>query len=181
MDENATRSAEYARPVAKKGKNLRLRLLLILCYLLFAAAFCVAFTVLIMIPQVIAVLPVFLWILIFYTWRSVSYEMLVRVESGKLLFGKARGKKVAELLSVRVEELLLCAPYTDEYKGKAEEFSPYTLLDYRADPAGEQVAFAVIPKDGKRLLVLFQASSSVITELRYYNKATVQDKEYYRI
>ena len=52
----------------------RKKLLLVLLYIAFAAAFCTVFLVLAKMPPVIAALPLFLWILCFFTWKYTNIE-----------------------------------------------------------------------------------------------------------
>ena len=169
-EEHSFLFAEYARPVTKKGKYGRYRLLLVLAYVLFALAYA-GFFVAVKIPQTIAVLPVFLWILVFFTWGLVSFEYSVKVDSGVLSFCKLRGKKEKVLLSLRAKELLLVAAYTQE--GLCAH-SPSKILDARSDPYTDGGYFAVWKKDGETVAVLFEGTERVIAALRYYNKEAVR-------
>lgn len=175
--ENDFYFAEYARPVAKKGKNRRMRMLLVSAYILFAILYCTAFTVLIKIPQVIALLPIFLWMAVFFTWGTVSYECAVRVSSGKLLLLKLRGKKEEALFSLPIKEFSVIAPYAKEHFSPALDGAEI-LLDHRADKDSSLAYYALFERDGKRCAIIFDAAEKVIHSLYYYNKNTVRDKNY---
>lgn len=176
--ENDFYFAEFARPVAKKGKNKRLRLLLLLAYFLFALLYVTAFTVLIMLPQVIALLPLFLWIAVYFTWGLVSYECAVRVSSGKLSFLKLRGKKETPLLTLTAKEASVIAPYAEEYLSSLKESGAEILLDHRSDPDNRFAYYALFEKEGKTYAAIFDAEEKVIHSLYYYNKNTVKDKKF---
>ncbi len=176
--ENDFYFAEFAKPVAKKGKNKRLRLLLVFAYFLFALLYVTAFTVLIMLPQVIALLPLLLWIAVYFTWGLVSYECAVRVSSGKLSFLKLRGKKEACLLSLAVKDASVIAPYAEEHLSFLRERGATIVLDHRSDPDTRLAYYALFEKEGKTCAVIFDAEEKVIHSLYYYNKNTVRDKKF---
>ncbi len=176
-NENDFYYAEYAKPVAKKGKNKRLRLLLVLAYIAFAAIYSIAFTVLIKLPQVIALVPLFIWIAVYFTWGLVSYECAVRVSSGTVSFLKLNGKKEKTLLSFMAKDAAVIAPYAEEYTAPLKEIGSI-LLDHRADKGTQTAYFAVFPHEGKNCAVIFDAEDKVIHALHYYNKNTVKDLNY---
>ena len=169
-EEHSFLFAEYARPVTKKGKYGRYRLLLVLAYVAFALTYA-GFFVAVKIPQTIAVLPVFVWILVFFTWGLVSFEYRVKVDSGVLSFGKLRGKKEKVLLDVRVKELLAVEVNTTE---NLRAYTPSQILDVRSDPYAEGGYLAVLTKKGETVAVLFEGTERVIAALRYYNKEAVR-------
>ena len=90
-EENAFRFAEFAHPVAVKGKVRRNRILLLTVLALASLAYVLLTTVAIKLPQLIALLPLFIWIVLMFTWRYVSYECATRVEDGTLSFARLFG------------------------------------------------------------------------------------------
>ena len=176
-EENSFLFAEYAKPVAKRGKNKRLRLVLILCYLLFAAAYALLF-VSINIPQVIALLPLFLWMLVYFTWGIVNYECCVRVASGKVTLLKLRGKKGKEIFSFDAKALAYALPYQDEGKERVEKEAVTKTVDLRADPTKDGYA-AVLPTEEGSVLIRFECTHAVANAMRYYNKEVIADKNFF--
>lgn len=171
-EENSFLYAEYARPVTKKGKYRKYRLLLVLAYVVFAAAYA-GFFVSVSIPQTIAVLPVFIWIFVFFTWGLVSFEYRVKVDTGVLSFGKLRDKKETVLLAVKVKELITVEPYTPD---AVKAHFPTKTVDVRSDPYVEGGYFAVFKEGKDTIAVLFEASDHLLAALRYYNKEAVRVK-----
>ncbi|MBQ8907553.1 MAG: hypothetical protein IJY71_03095 [Clostridia bacterium] len=168
MDENANRFAEYTRPVAKKGKNRRRRRLLLLGYIVFALFYCLLFTVPVKIPQVIAVLPLFLWILIFYTQRLVSYEIQVSVSGGVLAFAKLWGKKRKECARISLKSILSVERIE---KGTLPPLTKgQTVYDFRADGDAEANYLARCRDESGEALYLFEASPQLLSSIRYFNK-----------
>ena len=172
--ENEFQYAEYAKPVAKKGKVLRTRRLLLFAYILFALAFILIFTT-INIPQVIAVMPIFLWMLIFFTWRIASYECCVRASASKISCLHLHGKKEKLLYSFNAHDIVFGLPYNEDCRARLKEEKPSKVLDLRADPDEEGFAVLVKEADGSRL-VIFECTAALAAAMRYYNKSVVADK-----
>ncbi len=170
-EENSFLFAEYAKPVSRKGRFRLYRLLLILAYTVFATAY-VFFFVFVHIPHLIAILPLLVWILVFFTWGAVSFEYRVKVESGLLTFGKLRNKKEKILYTVKVKDLCCVDVYTAE---ALSSHSPTRMLDCRSEP--ETTAYFIVYKTEKEsVTVLFEATDSILSALRYYNKDAVRVK-----
>ncbi len=175
-EENSFLFAEYAKPVAKHGKNGRMRLFLVLCYILFALAYTLLF-ISINIPHVIAILPLFVWMLVYFTWGSVSYECCVRVASGRVSLLKLRGKKEKEILSFEARALRYALPYTQEAKARIAKETVTQTVDFRADPKKEGYA-AVLPTENGTVLLRFECTLPVVKAMYYYNKEVLVDKDF---
>ncbi len=167
MDESANRFAEYTRPVAKKGKNRRLRHLLLLGYIVFALLYCLLFTVPIKIPQVIAVLPIFLWILIFYTQRLVNYEIQVSVSGGFLAFAHIWNKKRTERQRIALKSIREISKLE---KGAAPQKTGFRIFDFRADADAEDAYSAICETENGEAIFYFQATPQLLASIRYFNK-----------
>ena len=175
-EENSFLFAEYAKPVAKQGKNKRMRTLLIFCYILFAVIYA-AFFASVKIPQVIAVLPVFVWMLVFFTWGNVSYECCVRVASGRVSLLKIRGKKEKEIFSFDAKAIAYALPYSEAGKARIAEETVTKTVDLRADERTD--GYAVILKgESGATLVRFECTLSVARAMHYYNKEVLVDKDF---
>ncbi len=170
MENESYNSAEYGVTKKPQGQNLALRLLLIFGYLVFAVGYCLLFTVAVRLPQVIAVLPIFLWIAVFFTWRLVSYDIEYRLEHGELIFTKLRrDKRRTVLLSVTVREAPAIAPF----HGKIPA-GDYRIYDYRGDlksPDSYRIDFA--DKEGRPAVACFEATEKLVKMLSRYNKNTL--------
>ena len=159
-EENSLHFAECAHPVSKRGKMRGRRTLLVLAYMLFAITYAVFF-VAISLPQPIAILPLFVWMLVFFTWRTVSYECCVRTEDGKISFLRLYGKKEKVLYSCPISEIV-----------RIEEGDGHTAThDFRADPVAGGGVFALIRTEKGEESFLFDVSDGVVRVIRYYNKS----------
>ena len=179
IEENSFLFAEYAKPVAKRGRNKRMRTLLIFCYILFAISYA-AFFAAITVPQVIAILPIFIWMLIFFTWGIVSYECCVRVSSGKVMLLKIRGKKEKEIFSFEAKSLLYALPYDEKGKEQIAGEKIVRTVDLRADESKDGYA-AVLPTNEGMTLIRFECTVAVANAMRYYNKEVTVNKEFLSI
>lgn len=175
-EENSFLFAEYAKPVSRHGKNKRIRTLLVFCYIIFAAAYTLLF-VSIHVPQVIAILPLFLWMLVFFTWGIVNYECCIRVASGKVTLLKLRGKKEKEILSFDAKALLYALPYNEAGKERIAKETIMQTVDLRADPTKDGYA-AVLSSNERLTLLRFECTVAVANAMRYYNKEVIVDKDF---
>lgn len=166
-EENSFLFAEYAHPVVSRGRIKRVRILLILLYFATAAAYALFF-ISISIPHLIAILPLLLWILVHYTWGSVSFEYFVRVESGTVSFGKLRGKKQRVLFSCRAKDFRFVKKKS---AASPDDLTAARTLDFRYDPTTQDCYFAVTSVKHEPVAILFHATDAVLTAMRYYNKS----------
>lgn len=173
-EENSFRFAEYARPVTKEGKNLRRRVLLVTLYICAAAAYA-AVAIAVTIPHLIAILPLLLWMLVYFTWGSVSYECCVRVASGEVQFLRLRGKREELLLSLPVKALLWARP--NDGRAANRVAVRHIVRDLRADTRAGGYA-ALLKRDGETVLLLFDCTVAVASALHYYNKEVTVDRDY---
>jgi microsomal dipeptidase-like Zn-dependent dipeptidase len=125
-------------------------------------------------PQLIALLPLFIWIALMFTWRYVSYECATRVEDGTLSFARLFGKSRRVLWSCRVSELLYAAPDTPEARAHAKALAPHAPLhDYTSGADVPLCYLAVASVNEKLHLVRFDCYDELIRTLRFYNKSVL--------
>ena len=122
--------SEYVVAKKAEGKNLLLRILLITLYVLFALFYFLFFTVVLPIVMLIALLPLFVWMLVFFTWRYAALEIEYQIHSGTVSFyhiygGRSRRK----MFEYRIKDLITVAPMDRTHE---KEFTRATLThDFR--------------------------------------------------
>ena len=168
-EENA--GANYAEfAVARKpdGKIRTQRFLFILTYLAFALAYCFVFLVLVKMGPVIAILPLFLLIMWFFTWKLTKIEYMYIVTQGYLHVYQYNGYNNAkEVLKVKLSENEGVYPAGDaDYAAFAKACE--ATLDYSAGNTTDDLYFAVFRINGKKTAVYFTASAKVLTGMRYF-------------
>ena len=170
-EENAFRYAEYAHPVAVKGRVRLQRFLLLLGVVLGSLGYVVLTTVAIRLPQLIALLPLIIWIFLLFTWRTVSYECVCRVEDGRLSLGRAVGKNYRERFSCRVKELLSIGQESEESKARARGDFPHAkTLDFTSGADVPMRCVAVACVGGQHCILRFDAYEEILRAIRFYNK-----------
>ncbi len=144
------------------------RLLFILLYAVFAAAYIVMFTVVVPMVMLIAVLPLFVLMLWFFTWKLTKIEYTYVVYQGQMHVYRNNGyNKAKEVFSSKVSENDGIYPVDDEdYKKDLE--SCEAALDFSIGKNSSDRYFAVFTVDGKKTAVYFTAAAKLLTALRYY-------------
>lgn len=168
-EENA--GANYAEfAVARKpdAKIKMQRFLFVLMYLAFALAYCFVFLVVYKMGPVIAILPLFLLIMWFFTWKLTKVEYMYIVTQGHLHVYKYDGyNKAKEVLKAKLSENEGIYPAGDsDYEPFAKECE--AELDYSAGKNTDDLYFAIFRINGKKTAVYFTASSKILTGMRYF-------------
>ena len=166
--------AEYTVSRKGEGKNRVARVLLVCAYVLFALAYSFTF-IAIKIPQVIAILPLLLWIFVFFTWRYVSYDICYRVEQGNFYVDKIIAKKRKSIFSLRVRDASEIAPLNRE---KALEHSLFDVTDLRGTSKNTDAYYIKYTRsDGKECCVYVEMTTELVKVLHRLNEKTVISKE----
>ncbi len=168
-------SFEYSAEQKCEGKWAVYKLLLILGYIAFAAAY---FTV-IFITRIIplgALIPFFLWILIFLTWRYISPDYQYTVEAGVFSFyihysSKKKSKAPRASLKISDAEKILPAGDADVF---LSEFKPLKIYSAVPSRTAENV-YVIFYKDGEGIhsAIYFVAMPDALRLLRLYNSAAM--------
>lgn len=147
----------------------RKKLLLVLLYIAFAAAFCTVFLVLAKMPPVIAALPLFLWILCFFTWKYTNIEYTYVTCKGELYIYCVNGYgKAKEVFRRRIADAEIIAPAGGEY-GEKENGNFAQVLDCSSCMSSENLYFAAYG-DTK---VYFNVSGVLLNAMKYYSSKNV--------
>ena len=176
------RDCEYTLPMARKGRNRLFRSLLLWGYVLLSIGYCLLFTAAIMIPTMIAILPMLLYILIRATWKHVSYERQTAIRSGALVFSKIYGRQRKEFFRISAKDLVLAVPNTDKYRYLAERYACRRTRDLRTGSEPSQSYIVIAPcKDGGHEAILFDTTRALVRAIAYYNDRVTVDNEYLKI
>ncbi len=138
-DSDLPNHAEYTVARRAEGKNLLARTLLVCGYVIFAATYFLAAAISGLI-QVVAMLPLFVYILVLATWRYVAFEYCVQTGAGVLRVLKVIGAgKKHQRLQISLKE--------------ASDFVP--------------VRHHALQEDRARSLVIYDCRGSTKTESAY--------------
>ena len=153
-DMESLNSAQYAYEKKQEGKLAAMKALLIFIYIAFVLGFFLFCFITRIIP-LFAVCPIFLWMLVFFTWPLVKFDITYTFAHGTLTFYKEyrwlKGKKRKELISVRTQDALRVAPYTGEQlEGK--------IYDLSSSASASSLVFIIAKdKDGHIVSVIFDS------------------------
>lgn len=166
----------YGVAKKKEGKYRTARILMILAYVAFSAAYIIGFGS-IGFFAFIAILPLILWILISLTWRFVSIEYEYCILDGEFRMLKLYGlKSMRELCRVRVSAMKTVAPYSGEYKPAADALKSANRIEAVSSMKAADIYFATFDDDGEEYAVFFEATEKTLKVLKYYKQDTVVTK-----
>ncbi len=175
MSEESFNSAEYGVKQLAEGRILACRILLIAFYILFAAFYCVLFTVIVPLVPLIGILPMLFLAFGPRTWRLVTFDREYALEGGYLIFRNFyKNKKRKELLRVHVCDAEAIFPIEGKQTGEGYD----ALFDYRGSmksPDSYMIVFRA--EDGKRTAACFEVTAKLARLLHSYNKNTVLKEE----
>ena len=161
-------SAEFSYEKKGEGKNKLYRALLIIGYVLFVIGFFVACYVS-HLYVAFAIAPVFTWILVFFTWRLVSYDMYVEFQAATLTIGKVRvrksGKRKVPYVSIPVKSAEEIAPYD-----ATVSLEGLKLYDFSESPTSDKRIFIRFEKNGERSIAIFEGTARLAKLLSSYSE-----------
>lgn len=170
----------YEFVVAQKaeGRFLRRRILFVLMYVVYIAAFLtVGIITRIGIPLV-ALVPVTTWILIFFTWRYVQVEYEYSMTSGILVFTEIYGgRSRKKMMEVQIKEATAILPLSDpRTEAQIDRFAPDIV--YSGIPSAKaEDTYVMLFEDstgkaggkGKHVAFTFVATTQALKVMKYYN------------
>lgn len=167
---------EYVVSQKTEGKWRLKKIGMLLLYVAFIVAWFVFGFVSHLFP-LLALMPVTLWMLVFFTWRYVKVEYEYSMTSGDVtvsnIYGGRSRKKVVEF---RLKDCSLIAPLAT-HDFKARDYEPEITYTALSSEKAQDVYFALFEKDGKRCILYFEATAKALKICRFYNSsATVMSE-----
>ena len=165
-DDGMPNHAEYTVLQKAEGRFLRMRILLISLYILLALTY-VAFAIIISIVQIIALLPLLLWIFAHFTWRYVSLEHSLTISEGKLNVTDILkdGKKIH-----RLKILLAEAESLTEIPEKP--LANTILYDFRGDTNASGCYCINFKEHGKNAVLYLRTTPEFLRILKRFIKTS---------
>ncbi len=162
---------EYAVDEKATGKTLLKRILLIVSYVLFVVVFFAVFYV-IRIPQLFALIPFLLVVLVYKTWSYVSRTFEYIIATGEITFTRIYSlKRRKVVLKLSVKELKSVSSRPPHAVGQYHKV--YDFRGSAATPDSYTLTFE--NEKGEMCLVYFEATNKALKLLHMYNSATVID------
>lgn len=173
MDEyDSPNYTEFTYEKRAEGRLKIAKILFIVFYFAFFGAF-FAFCAITGWWPLFGVSPLLAWMLVFFTWRYVSYDVYYTFNHGQMEFGKVKVKKSSRhrnaTLSVTVNDAKLIAPY--DVAVECEQFKNVKyVFDYFSHSSSQNRIALVFNKDGKDCAVIFEGTDRVAALLHSFCK-----------
>lgn len=163
---------EYAVREAPSATLRLKKIALISAYVLWGVLFFAVGALTRLLVPVLALVPLSIWIFVFFTWRYTEVEYEYSFFSGTLTVARILGGRTRRtLLEVTIRDLAAVFPYTDENVQKAEQFGAETtwLAASGMDAPDLYVALWQDRETEKKCMLCFNANEKAIKIMRYYN------------
>jgi len=166
---------EYTVSKKSEGTYKLLRGLMVLFYVVYVVGFFSIIFVLKAIP-VGALIPVTLWILVFFTWRFVSVEYRYEVDKGRLIFSEIYGGKKSRVKAeFRVHDVVLLAP-VGAAASEIENFAPERVFDASPSVSSpDRYVLLIRDETGVKTAFYLQANEKAAKAIRFYMTPEAKD------
>lgn len=158
----------------KDYKNKLLRTGLKIMYVLFVLL-CLTVAFFTGLVPLLALVPVFTWILIFYTWRYVNIEYEYYEESGVITFTKIYDNRARKkILDFPIRSAERIVPRGDAEKLVAD-FDPRREYDFTISPDDVEAYTALfVNEEGEKVALSFTVSERLKKSLTFYNRSAMK-------
>lgn len=170
---NEFNTYEFVVAQKKEGKLRTKRILAIVGYVLFFILIFVLLSAL-KVMQLIALLPILEWMLVFFTWRYLSPEFEYSMTSGYITFTTVYGgRSKKKRLELCIKDLKEIAPYDDAACARLENAGLQKDYIFVSSLDAPDMYYAVFEQDGESQVVYFEATKKALQIFRFYNPSTV--------
>lgn len=156
-----------------EGKWRLRRILAVVGYVLFVLVFFTLGVVSKLGFPLIALTPLFLWIIIFFTWRYTRPDYEITTVSNSLRFAIVYGNRTRKpQVEVEFRKMQKIAPYDGDGQIDVKRFAPekvYTAVSSMT--SGRDIYFAIWEEDKVRSVLFFEATEQLLKICKYYNSA----------
>jgi hypothetical protein len=161
-----------------EGHILVMRLLFVLMYIAFVAAFFAVCYFTKLIP-IFALCPVFLWMLVFFTWKYVNYDYFFEFKTGTLTLGRIAGKKKVPSrkpkLEIHVKDAERIVPIS---AGRVKFSDVKHVYDFSGSIASDKRIAVVFVKNGVTCAAVLECTKALARLITIYNKDTAELAEF---
>jgi len=136
-----------------------------------------------LIAPMIALVPVCIWILVFFTWRYTNVEYEYSITSGELTFAKIYGNRSRRrVLTLQLRDAVRIAPLDNgEHSAKATAWKPELDFSAISSATAPDIYYILFEHKGsgkkgesKRAILYLEVTTRTLQICRFYNpSATV--------
>lgn len=154
------------------GKWMTCRVLAVIGYVLFAVLFFTLGVTSRLLLPLIALTPIFLWMLVFFTWRYTRPDYELTTVSNALRFTIVYGNRTRRpQLEVEFSRMQKIAPLDEAGQAAIKYFSPDRVYCAASSMDAPDLYYAIWEEDKKRYVLYFEATTHLLKICRYYNSA----------
>ena len=167
--------SDYEYVVAQRceGKWRLFKWLMLGGYTLFAGAYFIICCFVLRIPAVVAVLPLFLWMLVYFTYKYVKPEYKYQITEANLHFYRVFGKKQKEITRLKIYEADVIMPLENALE-EIKNYNPKRTFSALPSISSTDSYIILYKNDvGEPSAFMFKATADALKCLRFYNKKTV--------
>lgn len=182
-DSSTGKFVNYGVREAHNKKNRLTKLLLIFGYVLFSLLYCCTFLGVffsLKMPMMIAILPVLMWIIIFFTWRYTQIEYEYVIADGEMRMMKIYGGKSMRILCrTKVSAMNPIAPYSENYRYTIDKIPEENRIYGVSSMKSTDIYFGIFNMSGKEYVLFFEATKKTLKIIKYYNSEVIIEKTKY--
>ena len=154
--------ASFSYQPKNEGKVKLKRSLMVLAYVLYLVAFFLACYLTKLIP-VFAIAPLSLWIIVFFTWKLVSYDFYFEFKGGMLELGTVKVNKKGvrnqkPITAIHVKEALSASLYDPKSFDLSSVKKIYNLSE---SENSDKRIIIVFEENGERCAAIFEGTAKV--------------------
>lgn len=172
MDTNFSPNfTEYIYDKKAEGKILLGRILLVVFYILFVVGFFLFCYISRIIP-LFALCPFVTWVLVFFTWRYVSFDVYYTFEHGRLEVGKIKDGKNTRIkkpaLVLEYKNLTYVARYSDAVASGT--LDGVRVIDFSQRLSSENSIVLISGEGSDKVALIIEATDRLIKLLKSFVK-----------
>ena len=165
---------EYVVAQKKTGKYALRKVILIICYIVYTLVLLSVGMLTRLAAPLLALTPLTLAVIIFFTWRYVNIEYEYSITSGEVTVSRILGgRSRKEMVQFRLKDCSMIAPLHDRiWQERAELFgADQTFVALSSEDAPDAYFAAFEDENGKKSIVYFEATERALKVCRFYNPA----------
>ena len=123
----------------------------------------------------LALVPLSLWVLVFFTWRLTQVEYEYSFFAGELTVSRLLGGRTRrELCCVSIRSIDYILPNEEAYASRIESFSATKTIFAASKDSSPSVYVALwCDENGRRYELFFEPNEKALRILRYYNMSAL--------
>ena len=163
---------EFVVSQKMEGKWRMRRIIAVIGYVIFALVFFALGTTTKLLFPLLALTPLFLWMLIFFTWRYTRPDYEITTVSNSLRFTIVYGNRTRRpQMEVEFRKMQKIAPHDEAGQAEVERFQPEKIYTAASSMQAADLYYAIWEEDKQRCVLYFEATEQLLKICKYYNSA----------